>query len=424
MHVLEPKELELRRKQRSGKRKTKRVRVPLRKVLVVLVVVFFVGTLVLPLPTIQARMLPLEFQSQSALALPWPSYGQAAVGAVGYGILAKNGDQKPVSIASMAKVITALAVLKVKPMQPGGFGETLVITGPDVDTYFAYASQGQSVIRVQVGQDLTQYQALQALLLPSANNMADVLVRWAFGSTEEYLAFVNPFVATLGLSNTKIADASGFSPETVSTATDMLKLAEIAMNSPLIAEIVAQPQAELPVAGTVYNVNYQLGSGGIVGIKTGNTDQAGGCYLFAAKRSVDGSHPVTVIGVVMGAPVLSRAIDDSMELLEAAARRFSVVTPVHANQPVGHLTQSWGANVEIVVKDSIEVVSWNGVEIHADTALNRLNSTVADGSEVGTLTLEVGNKTYSSALVAGGTITRPAYLWRLRYLSGLLASRA
>src|SRR3990167_8061991 len=57
--------------------------------------------------------------------------------------------------------------------------------------------------------------------------------------------FVNGFTNTLGLINTNIADASGFSPKTTSNAVDLTKLAEIAMNHPAIAEIVAQPQANL-----------------------------------------------------------------------------------------------------------------------------------------------------------------------------------
>jgi len=52
----------------------------------------------------------------SIISLQWPTSGQAAIGAKGYGLLANNGAQTPVPTASIAKLITALAVLKVKPL--------------------------------------------------------------------------------------------------------------------------------------------------------------------------------------------------------------------------------------------------------------------------------------------------------------------
>jgi D-alanyl-D-alanine carboxypeptidase (penicillin-binding protein 5/6) len=44
---------------------------------------------------------------------------------------------------------------------------------------------------VQLGEELSEYQALQALLLPSANNIAETLARWAFGSIDAYNAYAN-----------------------------------------------------------------------------------------------------------------------------------------------------------------------------------------------------------------------------------------
>ncbi len=97
---------------------------------------------------------------------------------------------------------------------------------------------------------------------------------------------------------------------------DLVKLAEIAINHPVISEIVKQEQADLPVAGTVYNVNNLLGKHGVIGIKTGNTDEAGGCYLFSARRKIDATHEITVVGAIMGAPARDKALNDSLPLLD------------------------------------------------------------------------------------------------------------
>ena len=72
-----------------------------------------------------------------------------------------------------------------------------------------------------------------------------------------------------------------------------------ALQIPAFRQIVAMPQVTLPVAGPAYNVNAGLGHGGITGVKTGSSSQAGGCLAFAAIRAVAG-RPVMIVGVVLG----------------------------------------------------------------------------------------------------------------------------
>lgn len=422
MKVLEPKELEARRHKRTKKQQSKKRKRSAAPFILAVLVVYSLVSLLVPLPALKAETSAVKLAPAGSVSMPWPGYGQAAVGAVGYGLLAQNGEEKPLPMASVAKVITAVAVLKVHPIQPGTQGETLTLTKEDVATYNKYIAEGQSVVPVEVGEQLTEYQALQALLLPSANNMADALVRWAFGSAEDYLTFVNPFVVTLGMAHTHIADASGFSSQTTSTAIDLAKLAEIAMNHPSIAEIVAQAQADLPVAGTVYNVNSMVGHDGVVGIKTGNTDEAGGCYLFAAKRKIDNTNAVTVVGAIMGAPDLPTAINDSLPLLNEAFKNFKVTQPIATNSIVGRLSQAGGRQVPIIVHQGPSVVAWVAQNPQAKIDMNALPNTthVAAGDTVGNLALSVGNMTYNTPLIAADSIAPRSVFWRLRHAGGYL----
>src|SRR5207245_1841316 len=119
--------------------------------------------------------------------ITWPAYGQAGIGAAGYGLLSVAGAQTAAPIASVAKVMTALAVLSQKPLELNQQGPTITITEEDVASYENYVTQGGSVVRVDSGEQISEYQALQAMLIPSANNMAFTLSRWAFGSTDNYL---------------------------------------------------------------------------------------------------------------------------------------------------------------------------------------------------------------------------------------------
>jgi D-alanyl-D-alanine carboxypeptidase (penicillin-binding protein 5/6) len=90
------------------------------------------------------------------------------------------------------------------------------------------------------------------------------------------------------------------------------------MRLPVFASIVGTPSATLPVAGTVNSTNRLLGIDGFVGVKTGSTAAAGGCFAFRAIRLIDGK-PTTITGVVLGQPGHDRvaaglaAADDIVE---------------------------------------------------------------------------------------------------------------
>jgi len=82
-----------------------------------------------------------------------------------------------VPIASVTKVMTALVVLQTIRCSPGEEGPAITMTAADVGAYEAGVRVGRSELRVAVGETLTEHQALEALLVGSANNVADALAR-------------------------------------------------------------------------------------------------------------------------------------------------------------------------------------------------------------------------------------------------------
>jgi D-alanyl-D-alanine carboxypeptidase len=112
---------------------------------------------------------------------------------------------------------------------------------------------------------------------------------------------MNATARSLGMTHTRYTDPSGYDDATVSTAADQVRLVDRAMRLPVFASIVATPSATLPVAGTVHNTNTLLGHNGFVGVKTGSTAAAGGCFAFRAIRWIDGKR-TTITGVVLGQP--------------------------------------------------------------------------------------------------------------------------
>jgi serine-type D-Ala-D-Ala carboxypeptidase (penicillin-binding protein 5/6) len=231
----------------------------------------------------------------------WPAYGQAAFVQTGQSQVHAGPNQHAAAIASVAKVMTAYLVLRDHPLRPGQDGPTITLTDGDVADTDRRRRQHESVVSIAAGEQLTERQALQALLLPSANNIAAVLARWDAGSTDRFVARMNATARSLGMTHTRYTDPSGFDDATVSTAADQVPLVDRAMRLPVFASIVATPNATLPVAGTVHNTNTLLGHNGFVGVKTGSTAAAGGCFAFRAIRWIDGKR-TTITGVVLGQP--------------------------------------------------------------------------------------------------------------------------
>jgi len=230
----------------------------------------------------------------------WPVNGQAAY-RLGDGATQTSPKQPMVPIASLAKVMTAYLVLQAFPLQPGSDGFTIGITEQDVSDTAERRSQDQSVVKVAAGERLTERQALEALLLPSANNIAVILARITSGSVNSFVALMNDAAHSLRMQHTIYTDPSGFDAGTRSTASDQLLLARAATAVPAFATLVSMKSATLPVAGTVHNTDTLLGHDGFAGIKTGSMDASGGCFMFLAHR-VEGGHAVDLYGVVLGQP--------------------------------------------------------------------------------------------------------------------------
>jgi serine-type D-Ala-D-Ala carboxypeptidase (penicillin-binding protein 5/6) len=197
--------------------------------------------------------------------------------------------------------MTAYLVLRDHPLRQGEDGPTITLTDADVADTDRRRAQEESLVPIADGEQLTELQALQALLLPSANNIAAVLARWDAGSAGRFVARMNATARSLGMTHTRYTDPSGFDDATVSTAADQMRIVDRAMRVPVFASIAATSSATLPVAGTVHNTNTLLGRDGFVGVKTGSDAAAGGCFAFRAIRWVDGRR-TTITGVVLGQP--------------------------------------------------------------------------------------------------------------------------
>jgi D-alanyl-D-alanine carboxypeptidase (penicillin-binding protein 5/6) len=347
----------------------------------------------------------------------WPSEGEATVAVEGVGSLGSTGGQKPVPIASVAKVMTAYLTLKQFPLEPGAEGFKVRITPAQVDEERERVALDQSTVAVRAGETLSERQLLEALMLPSANNVAALLAVHNAGGIAAFVKQMNATAAELGMSQTHYTDPSGFESTTVSTASDQVKLARMAMADPTFAQIVAEPSAVLPVVGRVLNYNELVGHDGYVGIKTGSDSAAGGCLLFAKKMTVNG-HTFTVLGAIFGqhdGELVSAALAGADTLADSVAAAVRTRVAIPAGTTVMTLENADGDRVPVKTSKPLREVGWPGMRLPVRLSVGPARRSASQGERWGTVTMS-GTTLARAPAVAAKSLGEPSLGWRLKHL--------
>jgi D-alanyl-D-alanine carboxypeptidase (penicillin-binding protein 5/6) len=382
--------------------------------LVVLLVLAYLIMTFMSSPKVVASVNQISTPEFAPSTIAWPAYGQAAVGADGFGVLATNGEQIAHPIASIAKLILAESVLKKYPLEAGQTGPEVTMTQQDVDFYNAALAAHGSLMPINFGESLSEYQMLQGLLIASGDNIADTLAVWAFGSTDNYIKYANQMVSDMGLTKTVVADASGLSPQTVSCAHDLVLLGENEINSPVLSDIVSQTKVTLPIAGTINNYDSLLGQNGVIGIKTGNTDEAGGCFLFAVKNPSTDPGP-TIVGAILGAKNLSSVLSDTRTFIQANIANMRTIPVVKSGQVIGTYNAPWGQKVNAIATKDLSMFTINGDKISTNISLDPIKKSTLKDAGVGTFTATAGVSKETITTVLDSDISAPTFWWKLTH---------
>ncbi|MGW4193638.1 D-alanyl-D-alanine carboxypeptidase [Streptomyces sp. NPDC005004] len=348
----------------------------------------------LPAPTLDLTAKDSYTFEGGKVDVPWPTEGQAALDVQGVGTFGSSGSDKPVPTASVAKVMTAYLILHDHPLKSGAAGPKIEID----KTAESQSKAGQeSTVDVTAGDRITQREALQDILLASANNIARLLARWDAGSVDAFVAKMNTTAKRLGMSNTKYTDPSGLTDSTVSTARDQVKLAKAAMTYPAFREVAAM-MSYTDYKGTYHsNWNQLVGHNNVVGIKTGTTTSALGNLVFAAKRDVDGETRM-IIGAVMRQPaggpentILSAALDHSDKLIRAAQGALRSATVLKKGTVVGYVDDGLGGRTPVEVTEDVKATGWAGLKVKLSFTGGPVPHTAKAGTKVGSLTVGDGS---------------------------------
>ncbi len=346
--------------------------------------------------------------SLSTINFTWPSRGAAAIGSLDDGMIAQYGTKKPLPTASMAKTITVLVVLDKYPLKPHENGPTLTMNATDVDLYNKTLLIGGSNLPVFAGQRLTLRTVINGIMLESANNLADSLAIWAFGSIDNYRKAAVGWLASHGLSETIIGpDASGLNPATTSSTSDLVKIAQLVVKNEALSQIVAQSKAAFTASKTITNTNILLGNG-FRGIKTGHTSEAGYCLMFAFDY-VEGSQTKTVIGVVLGQTSSTSRFETAKALAQSASGNLDYTTIAEKGSVVAYYDVPWSNKVNIVAAKDIKILRWKDKTMQPKLHIDQIVAPKKAGDKVGTLSID----NQSIDIVLASDISAPHFVWRL-----------
>jgi D-alanyl-D-alanine carboxypeptidase (penicillin-binding protein 5/6) len=370
-----------------------------------------------PLPSASVSPVSVTDLTSSPAELAVPSFGTTVISAEGFGLLAEQNADTPAPIASIAKVITALVVLDAHPIAVGEAGPDITFDAADVEALARSIQNAESRADVIEGTSMSERDALTVMLVESANNYAWSLARWAFGSEEAYVLAANSWLSDHGFASTVVADASGLSPETLSTPRDLIGLGELALANDVTALAVRTTVTTIEPIGEIDNSNKLLGTLGINGVKTGTTDEAGSCLLFSADLPV-GNTVVRVVGVTLGAPDHIELDNALTTFLQSVQGGFHSVLPVVAGQPVAAAGTPWDTVTNLVPNESVEKLVWSDTPVTLSMP-STTSSTGNANSVAGTATVTIGNEKIDVSLVRETDAPDPGFGWRVTHLDRL-----
>lgn len=377
----------------------------------------------LPSPDVDLTLAASHTFTGQAPTLPWPAgAGQASVDVAGLGTMGSTGSETPTPTASVAKVMTAYVFLKDHPLKAGENGQTFTVGADEAARYKVRSARGESLVPVTAGEPFTERLALEALLVISANNIAHEIARWDAGGDQAYVAKMNATARQLGMTHTTYTDPSGYESSTVSTATDQVKLLRAAIMLPAFVDAASQPSFDTPYdkIGPRPSTNGLLGQDGVFAGKTGYTGAAGGNFVFAARKTVNGT-TVTIVGAVMnqsGVPSSEPTVAAAKPLIEAAESALTSAALAGTGAAVGDVDDRLGGRTPLVASAPVTVVGWPGLTVKlALVGEPHIPHQAPAGRQLGSISLGAGPDAPKLPVTLGIDLDPPTIPHRISRLS-------
>jgi D-alanyl-D-alanine carboxypeptidase len=319
-------------------------------------------------------------------------------------VLAAHDAQIALPIASITKLMTVIVALQhLKP------DEIVTVTG-------SAAQVGESRIPLVAGQRITVRDLLKGALIQSANNAADALASAASGgNVRRFVSWMNARARAIGLQHTHFARPDGLdTPGHVSSARDVAVLAQVAMHLPVVRSLVRE-QTDTIEGGrfAVHTWNDLLGVvPGLIGVKTGHTNDAGWCQVAAVRRN-----GYTIYAVILGSPTRARRNADLERLLAWGVAQYRTLTLVRRTS-YAQAELGWGRRPVALVasKPLVRVVRAGKPLVERVIAPSAVSLPLVRGQRLGRVEIWDGRTLIGTRpLLAARSVSRPGFGGRLRW---------
>lgn len=319
-------------------------------------------------------------------------------------VLAAHDADIPVPIASLTKLMTVIVALQHLKID-------------DVVTVSREAAQvGEERIPLTAGERISVRDLLKGALIQSANDAADALADAAAdGDQAQFVTWMNARAQAIGLHHTHFVRPDGLdAPGHVASARDIAVLAQVAMHVPVVRALVRERSDTIEGGRfTVHTWNDLLGVvPGIIGVKTGHTNDAGWCQVAAVRRP-----GYTIYAVILGSPTRAQRNADLERLLAWGVSQYRTSTlvkrAVYAQTATG-----WGrGSIPLVVrKPLVRVVRTGRPLVERVIAPSAVALPVALGQRLGRVEIWDGRTLLGTRpLLAARAVSRPGLGGRLRW---------
>ncbi len=291
-----------------------------------------------------------------------------------------NIDQK-LYPASVTKIMTAIIALEKGDLNT-------MMTASESAVYDI--GDGGMNIGIMPGEELRMEDLLNAMLIISANETANILAENISPTRKDFIDLMNKKAVELGALNTNFVTTCGaHDPNHYSTASDFAKIARYAMQIPKFREIVRKSSYQMSPTNKhskwdpLHSTNKLLGQSSefftdVIGIKTGYTSQAGNNLASAANYS-DGTELISVVFGVFGPNAKNDVISYSKQLLEYGFRNYSLQTIANPNQVIRSVdvaNSRAASKLDLVTAEEFKCVLPKDASLHKITEYVDISSNI------------------------------------------------
>lgn len=276
-------------------------------------------------------------------------------------VLYESNSQATLYPASTTKIMTAILAL-----ERGNLDQMMTASQSAIDDIGPNGSN----IGILAGEEIRLENLLQALLICSANESANIIAENLCETRDEFIELMNQKAIELGAKETHFANTCGIhDPMHFTTAADMAKFTRYAMTFPKFREIVGSFTLQMPATNKhpewplLSNTNKLMISDKndlfvINGVKTGFTGPAGFNLVSSATDS-SGMELIAVVMNVKNEGAQENVKSFSKELLEYGFNNFKRVNlletdKIYRNVKVENAADIYG--LDLITKDSLTCI--------------------------------------------------------------------